>query len=83
MFCAKHDAKSKLRNHSIWDFVTFRDSHHRTWPLPRAPSSRAFEKNAMSPKQQMFALLAVGIGLAVTVGMWLLGLLLVGAINLL
>jgi hypothetical protein len=36
----------------------------------------------MSPKQQMFALLAVGIGLAVTVGMWL-GLLLVGAINLL
>jgi hypothetical protein len=37
----------------------------------------------MSPKQRMFALLAVGIGLAVTVGMWLLGLLLVGAINLL
>jgi hypothetical protein len=33
----------------------------------------------MSPKQQMFALLAVGIGLAVTVGMWLLA----GAINLL
>jgi hypothetical protein len=37
----------------------------------------------MSPKQQMFALLAVGTGLAVTVGMWLLGLLLAGGINLL
>jgi hypothetical protein len=37
----------------------------------------------MSPKQQAFALLAVGIGLAVTVGMWLLGLLLAGGINLL
>jgi hypothetical protein len=37
----------------------------------------------MSPKQQMFALIAVGIGLAVTVGMWFLGLLMVGVINLL
>jgi hypothetical protein len=37
----------------------------------------------MPPKQQMFALFVVGIGLAVTVGMWFLGLLMVGAINLL
>jgi hypothetical protein len=37
----------------------------------------------MPPKQQMFALFVVGTGLAVTVGVWLQGLLLAGAINLL
>jgi hypothetical protein len=36
----------------------------------------------MSVNEQMFALAAVGIGLAFTVGLWLLGLLVAGGINL-
>jgi hypothetical protein len=32
--------------------------------------------------ERLFVLIVIGIGLAVTVGMWLLGLLIAGAINL-
>jgi len=36
----------------------------------------------MSDKDRLFALLAVAIGLAVTVGLWLFGLLIAGVIDL-
>jgi hypothetical protein len=37
----------------------------------------------MTVREQMFALIAIGAGLAFTVGLWLLGLLIAGGINLL
>jgi hypothetical protein len=36
----------------------------------------------MSVREQMLIVVAVGIGFAVTVGMWLLGILIAGGINL-
>jgi hypothetical protein len=43
----------------------------------------SFVRKAMTVREQMFALIAIGAGLAFTVGLWLLGLLIAGGINLL
>jgi hypothetical protein len=62
--------KSKIAKPSDMGFC---DGHHGSLFFPRIPCPRVCESKPFPFREQMSVLIAVGIGFAVTVGMWLLG----------